>query len=138
VISRRFSPWQKLVALAPLLLVAVYLPGEMMVRCRFDGLLRPARCCPQASEESGDAQDLAPVVKAQDCCHSELSASERPVVEATQRTDPGSVTWAWAATPAAAPVSDASPPRPGAWAAQRYGPVRVAPPIVLAKHAFLI
>jgi hypothetical protein len=135
MISRRFSPWQKLVALAPLLLLAVYLPGEMMMRCRFDGLLRPACCCPQAN---GDTQDSAPVVKAQDCCDHVLSASERPVVEAARRADPGPITWAWVATPIASPVTDASPPRPAAWAVHRYGPARGGPPIVLAKHAFLI
>jgi len=132
--SRRFSLWQKLMALAPVLLLAVYLPGEMMMRCRIDGVLRPACCCPHADA----AQDAAPVVKAQDCCASELSASDRPVVEAARRADPGSVAWAWAATPVAVPVVETSPPRPAGWATQRHGPVRVGPAIVLAKHAFLI
>jgi len=136
MISRRFSPWQKLVALAPLLLIAVYLPGEMMMRCRFDGLLRPACCCPQAGHE---AQDAGPVVKAQDCCDRVLNAGEqRPVVEAARRADPASVTWAWVATPVASPVIESAPPRPAAWAAQRYGPAPGRPPIVLVKHAFLI
>jgi hypothetical protein len=136
VISRRFSPWQKLVALAPLLLVAVYLPGEMMMRCKFDGLLRPACCCPQAQD--GQLQGSGPVVKAQDCCDRVLSASERPVVEAARRADPGPITWAWAATPVASPVTDSSPPRPAAWVAHRSGPARGGPTIVLVKQSFLI
>ena len=108
--------------------------GEMMMRCRFDGVLRPACCCPHADE----AQDSGPVVKAQDCCDSELSASVRPVVEAARRADPGPVAWASAATPVAGHAIETSPPRPAAWATQRYGPARGAPPIVLAQHAFLI
>jgi hypothetical protein len=134
VISRRFTPWQKLVALAPLLLVAAYVPGEMMMRCQFDGLLRPACCCPQANE----TQDSGPVVKAQDCCDRVLSASERPVVEAARRADTGPITWAWVAIGIAAPVTDASPPRPASWAVQRYEPAPGGPMIVLVKHAFLI
>ena len=135
--SRRFSAWQKVVALAPLLLVAVYLPGETMMRCRFDGLLRPACCCPQAQD--GEAHDAGPVVKAEDCCDRVMSTSEqRPVVEAARRADPGPITWAWVATPVASPVTDTSPPRAPAWAAQRYGPARSGPPIVLVKQSFLI
>ncbi len=134
--SRRFSVWQKLVALAPLLLLVVYLPGEMMMRCRFDGLLRPACCCPQGGHE---AQNAGPVVKAGDCCDRVMSTSEqRPVVEAARRADPGPVTWAWVATPVASPVTDTSPSRPAAWVAQRYGPARGGPPIVLVKQSFLI
>ena len=134
--SRRFSPWQKLMALAPVLLLAVYLPGEMMMRCRIDGVLRPACCCPHADADA--AQNAAPVVKAQDCCASELSASDRPAVEAARGADPGPVAWAWAATPVAAVAIEASPTRAAAWAAQRYGPPPGGPSIVLAKHAFLI
>jgi hypothetical protein len=136
VISRRFSPWQKLVALAPLLLVAVYLPGEMMMRCRFDGLLRPACCCPQAQDS--EPQGSGPVVKGQDCCDRVLSTSEQPVVEAARRADPGPITWVWAATPIDSPVTHPSPPRPAAWATHRYGPARGGPPIVLVKQSFLI
>jgi hypothetical protein len=132
--SRRFSPWQKLVALAPLLLLAVYLPGEMMLRCRIDGRLRPACCCPRADQ----AQDSGPVVKAQDCCDRELSASERPAVEAARRADPGAVAAPSLATVVASPVADSSAPRRFDGFAHRYGPARGGPPIVLVKHAFLI
>src|SRR5262245_20635740 len=73
VISRRFSRWQKLTALAPVLLLLVYLPAESMLRCRMDGMLRPACCCPQQNEgESG-----SPTIKAQDCCNREVPQSNR-------------------------------------------------------------
>src|SRR5678815_5663504 len=99
--------------------MAVYLPGEMMMRCRMDGMLRPACCCPHADQ----AEDTGPVVKAQDCCDRELSASERPVVEAARWADPDGA----AAAPSpvilvASPVADRSPTRRSDGFAQRYGP----------------
>jgi hypothetical protein len=132
--SRRFSVWQKVVALAPLLLLAVYLPGEMMLRCRIDGLLRPACCCPHGAEP---AREGGPTVKAQDCCAREMSTNERPVVEPAQR----------AADLPVAPVSfpavlSSDSPLAGrgridlTWQAHR--PPRGGPPVVLLKHAFLI
>jgi hypothetical protein len=133
MVSRRFSVWQKMVALAPLLLLAVYLPGQMMLRCRIDGSLRPACCCPQAQ----DAPDVGPVLKAQDCCDREMSASERPVVEPAQAR---SVDVSWAVSvpvPAVPPVTilaESAPER--AW--QAHGPPGEGPPLVLLKHAFLI
>src|ERR1700712_5733196 len=77
MISRRFSAWQKAVALAPLLLLAVCLPGQAMLRCRIDGLLRQACCCPPTRE----AKDSGPVVKAQDCCDREATVNARSAVE---------------------------------------------------------
>jgi hypothetical protein len=133
VSSRRFSVWQKVVALAPLLLLAVYLPGQLMLRCRIDGHLRPACCCPQDEE----THDKGPVAKAQDCCDPELTANQRPVVEAEQRSAeplvaPGSFL---AVLPIAAPLAQ---PERSNFAWQAHGPPREGPPIVLLKHAFLI
>jgi hypothetical protein len=134
LVTRRFTVWQKLVALAPLLLVAVHLPGEMMLRCRISGLLRPACCCPSADQP----QDPGPVVKDQDCCDREVTASQRPVVEAARRADPGSLALASVSTIVASITTEAFPTRHPGWAARRYGPARSGPPIVLVKHAFLI
>jgi hypothetical protein len=130
--SRRFSAWQKVVALAPLLLLAVYLPGEMMLRCRIDGHLRPVCCCPQDEE----TQDTGPVVKAQDCCDRELTANQRPVVEPGQRAgELGRVPLSVAVLPIASSLAE--PARSDlTWRA--HGPPREGPPIVLLKHAFLI
>ena len=132
--SRRFSLWQKLVALAPLLLLAVVLPGEVMVRCHLDGLLRPAPCCSHDPEPG----DSGPAFEARDCCDREVTATDRPVSEAVRATDGGQI-----ATGAFTPHAGAGallivPPNHGGWAAQRYGPTRGGPPIVLLKHAFLI
>jgi hypothetical protein len=138
VISRRFSVWQKLVALAPLLLVAVYLPGEIMLRCRMDGVLRPACCCPP----DATAQNSGPVVKAQDCCDRELTGAARPVVTAARvsQTDVAGavVVAAAAALPLHSSAVDFAQPRGPDWVWQAHGPPRQGPPLVLLKHAFLI
>jgi hypothetical protein len=134
MIPRRFSALQKVAALAPLLLLAVYLPGQMMLRCRIDGLLRPACCCPQEDE----AQNIGPVIKAQDCCDRELTAADRPVVEAA-RVSVVDMAWAMSAAvrvPSFA-LSFAKRDRSDRnWRA--HGPPREGPGIVLLKHAFLI
>jgi hypothetical protein len=134
VISRRFALWHKVVALAPLLLLAVYLPGEMMLRCRIDGLLRPACCCPPGET----AQDAGPTVEAQDCCDREITGTARPVVEAARRAEPGLLP-AFALLPAVtAAAADLPAGNRHVPTAQRSGPAREGPPLVLLKHAFLI
>lgn len=141
MISPRFSLWRKLVALAPLLLLAVYLPGEMMLRCRIDGLLRPTCCCAHASEPAPGSV-TGPVVKAQDCCDREMSASARPVVEAAQLSgqdqtpDLASTAFAAPALAFASSTLAGSARLRQAWPSQ--GPPGEGPPIVLLKHAFLI
>jgi hypothetical protein len=133
MVSRRFSVWQKVVALAPLLLLAVYLPGQMMLRCRIDGHLRPVCCCPQ----DGETQKTGPVVKAQDCCDHERTANQRPVVEADHRAADLVVAPAsfLAVLPIAAPLAE---PDRSNFTWQAHGPPREGPPLVLLKHAFLI
>ena len=133
MIPRRFALWQKVVALAPLPL-AVFLPGEMMLRCRIDGLLRPACCCPTSEAP----QAAGPTVEAQDCCDREITGSARPVVEAARRAEPGLLP-AFALLPAVTTaVADLPAGNRHVPTAQRYGPAREGPPLVLLKHAFLI
>jgi hypothetical protein len=134
VISRRFSAWHKVVALAPLLLLAIYLPGQIMLRCRIDGLVRPACCCPQHDEP----ESPGPTLSAQGCCSREVTQNQRPVVEAARAAEPERV-WAAAAPMFAAPAALAPAPVTSLdRASQRHGPPRGGPPLVLAKHAFLI
>jgi len=132
--SRRFSIWQKVVALAPLLLVAVYLPAQMMLRCRIDGRLRPACCCLDENED----RDSGPVVKAQDCCDQEITGSERPVVEAANSASLDSHWATVAAVPVSAPSIDLAAPDRSARTWEAQGPPCDGPPLVLLKHAFLI
>jgi hypothetical protein len=131
--SRRFSPWQKAVALAPALLLLVYLPGQMMLRCRIDGLLRSVCCCSHENEESS-----GPVVKAQDCCDQEVAQTQRPKAEAV--SSPASHVApiaAFAVVATAVPLVVPATERFDR-AAQRHGPAREGPPIVLLKQSFLI
>jgi hypothetical protein len=135
LITRRFSAWQKVVALAPLLLLAVYLPGQTLLRCRIDGLVRPSCCCPQEQKSQGSD----PVIKAQDCCDREVTATERPAIEAAGAAGRDLV-WASAVATITTPSIGlvASPAERSAWAWQRHGPAREGPSLVLLKHAFLI
>jgi hypothetical protein len=135
MISRRFALWQKATAFVPVVLLLVYLPGEMMLRCRIDGLLRSACCCPQQSER----QDSGPVVRAQDCCEREVTQNQRPAAEAARpagRDLAAVATVVFVAAPV--PLATSSSTERFDWAWQRYGPVRQGPPIILLKHAFLI
>jgi hypothetical protein len=134
MVSRRFSAWQKVVALAPLLLLATFAPGQSMLRCRMDGLLRSACCCPPTS----DAPDIGPVVKAQDCCQREGAFNEGPAVEfsRSEALDLASAT-SYTLVSASVPVFMVEPaPSERAWHA--HGPPREGPTLVLLKHAFLI
>ena len=97
----RPGAWQRVVALAPLLLVLVSLPSQVLMRCRMDGLLRDSCCCPR-----GDGAVLAgPTVASASCCQGETSVRQLPVVRTTAAPD---------ATPA--PIATALPalaPQPG-------------------------
>jgi hypothetical protein len=131
----RFATWRRVVALAPLLLLVVSVPAQKQLRCRIDGRVRSVCCCPPDTR-------VAPtqtVVKAADCCDSsELTASERPAIEAA-RTPALDIDWSHCAA-WSAPVpflALAAPPlrmRPS----RVIGSPREGPPIVLLKHAFLI
>jgi hypothetical protein len=134
MISRRFSPWQKAVALAPALLLLVYLPAQMMLRCRIDGLLREACCCSHEAEH----ESSGPVFKAQDCCDPQVPQHQRPKAEAAS-----SQTHDLAAVAVVAVLASAVPSDPPALdrfdrAALRHDPAREGPRIVLLKQAFLI
>jgi len=137
VISRRFSRWQQAAALTPAFLLLVYLPAQVMLRCRIDGLLRSECCCPQPTEEHSSG----PAFEAQDCCAREMvSDGQRPeadVARSATRIAPDVALGFFVApavsVPAPVHVNDRF-----ARAAQRYGPAREGPPLVLLKHAFLI
>jgi hypothetical protein len=116
------------VALAPLLLVLVSLPSQVLMRCRMDGLLRDSCCCPRG----GDAVPAVPTVAAASCCQGETSVRQLPVVRTTPAPD---------ATPA--PIATALPalaPQPGTGTRsfRPTAPAREGPPLLLLKQAFLI
>lgn len=132
--SRRYGAWHKLVALAPLALLLAYLPGQMMLRCRLDGRLRPACCCPAQDPD----QSSGPVIKAQDCCDREVTVSARPVVEPPRAAGSDRDPTALVQAPFAFAQLTSPPASRHERARQGHGPPREGPPIVLLKHAFLI
>lgn len=130
---RRFSAWQKLVAVAPLLLLAVSSPSEALLRCQMDGLLRFSCCCPARS----DAPSSIPALKARGCCDREVTVHEPTAAEAVRYSaatifvdDVVAL-----AAPLALAANGAGRIIPAAWS---HGPRGAGPPIVLLKRAFLI
>ena len=134
VTSRRHSLWQKVAALTPALLLLVCLPAQAMLRCRIDGLLRTACCCSHPKEE----QPSGPAVKAQDCCDQEIVDAQRPKADVARSASPDlTPTVAFALLAPFVPIALPAGVRFDR-TAQRYGPAREGPPLVLLKHAFLI
>lgn len=134
MLSRRFPTWQKATALAPVLLLMVYLPAQALLRCRMDGMLRPACCCPQESER----ERTSPVMQAQDCCERAVTPSNRPTTEAARpaNRDIMQMTAVAFTTPPTSALVFPSERPSGAW--PRHGPAREGPPLLLVKQAFLI
>jgi hypothetical protein len=132
VISRRFYLGQKLVALAPLLLLVVSLPSQMLLRCRIDGSVRAACCCPGEPEQD---PSTTPTVKAQSCCDQEIAISEARIMELPPPAHPDVVI----ATSRPATLLVAAPEAGAVSRAfERGGPAREGPPLVLVKQSFLI
>lgn len=132
MISRRLPAWQKVVAFAPLLLVLVSLPGQVLLRCRVDGLLRSACCCPQGQ----DAPASTPVIKAQDCCERQVIVNARLPVDASRVAAADGILPAKVLAGTVSLVAFAADPR--TVQVRSHGPPREGPSVVLLKHAFLI
>lgn len=140
MIRRRFSWLQKAVALAPALLLLVCLPGQMLLRCRIDGLLRTACCCAPDGEGASEdeSQGSGPVIRAQDCCDQVATQSHRPAAEAARSSSLDFAPVTFVAL-AASPAPIVTPPAERlARIAQRHGPPREGPRLIVLKQAFLI
>jgi len=125
---RRPGAWQRVVALAPLLLVLVSLPSQVLVRCQMDGLLRESCCCPNAHQDSPGG----PTLSGAGCCKSVTSVRQLPVV----RTAPSPEA---APAPVAVALPLAAPdPTPSFRHVRPAAPAREGPPLLLLKQAFLI
>ena len=133
LISRRFSIWQKVLALAPVLLLAVSLPGQVLLRCQMDGLLRSSCCCPP---EQGTPSSI-PLLKAQGCCDQELTVNEPPVAESGRSSVTDLLAIAILAVDAPITLAAADAGRMPL-VPRSHGPPRAGPSIVLLKHSFLI
>ena len=122
---RRPGAWQRVLALAPLLLLLVSLPSQVLLRCRMDGHLRDSCCCPR------EQPSQAPAAAAADCCRPETSVRQVPAARAPE---PGDA----AAAPVTRIVTLAPPPVAAPRMLRPLAPAREGPPLLLLKQAFLI
>jgi len=141
--GRRLTLWRRIVAFAPALLLVVCLPGQMMLRCRLDGTLRAACCCPQAAAEAGaqgEGGASAPSrLTSQGCCERTVIEGRRPAAEAARPHEMADAAWAAAVDASWVTVLDPAPRRPSAdRAGQRYRPPREGPRLIVLKQSFLI
>jgi hypothetical protein len=132
---RQPTAWHRVLALAPLLLVIVSLPGQVLLRCRMDGKIRSACCCP-VEKEAAKALTTATLTDAS-CCDREVSSRQLPAVASTPKlshsVDPSIPV---PLAPSAGLAQQA--PRPVPRELLRYGPARGGPPILVLKQTFLI
>jgi len=133
--SGRFTIWQKLTALAPVLLLVVAVPGQELLRCSLDGILRTSCCCPSDKETNDDGATA--VVKTQGCCDRTAAAGDHPPAETT-RTIHDQL--AWTSFEALAPPLAFAIDYRGTdfLVRQSNGPPRNGPYVLLLKSAFLI
>ena len=85
VISRHFARWQKVAALAPALLLLVYLPGADDAPLP-DGRPPAAGMLLRAAGRS--EQPAGPTIEAQDCCDRVIANSERPTADVARPATP--------------------------------------------------
>jgi hypothetical protein len=136
VISRRFTVWQKLTALAPLFLLVVAGPGQELLRCQIDGLLRTSCCCPADQESESDSSTA--VVKTQGCCdRSAAAAADHSPAETTTTAHDrfGWTSFQALAAPAVLSLAHSDRAIP---LRQSHWPRRDGPSVLLLKNAFLI
>jgi hypothetical protein len=130
--ARRTTLWHRLLAVIPALLVLGSLPGQALLRCRMDGQLRSACCCPVADSESAPP---SPAVSAGDCCRHEPAARERQAVTTPPPVDA-------LPTPSVAVLTFAPPADPSRVSRARwlrhFHPPCEGPPLLLQKQSFLI
>jgi hypothetical protein len=130
--TRRSTHRRRLLALVPLLLVLGALPGEVLLRCQMDGLLRAACCCPT---EDAAAPATQPTVAGRCCCEVEAPARERSSLASLwDAPAPPLLT----ALPTLLPGTPAADLRSLARRLRWSRPAREGPTILLAKQAFLI
>jgi hypothetical protein len=133
--SRRPALWRKVVAFVPLLVVAASVPGHVLLRCRMDGGLRAACCCP--SEKTDGSEPSGPAVSDRGCCDRLLtSGSEPPLASAPLATPVVEAAVAVALPSYCASIQPQ--PRYLPRGLQRDGPAREGPALLILKQTFLI
>lgn len=121
--------------LLPALLFALATTGSAGWRCSFDGIARPASCCPKASAHVTTPAPVA--ISAQECCDFERVVHENAPSDVTRTIGPGAVASAVAMPAGVAPAFTVPTPPQAALAVFREHPPG-ARSLLIQKHAFLI
>ena len=131
--ARQPGGWQRILALAPFLLILVSLPTQVLLRCRIDGQLRAECCCP--GEQGSAAVPAHATIASKCCCQREVSSRDLPTVRTAPAAD-----WVPAVAVVLVPfpiLGDGEPGSASRVIRQSY-PAREGPRILLLKQAFLI
>lgn len=122
-------------AFAPLLLLVISLPNQVLLKCRMDGALRSSCCCPGDGAAEASTTFPASTLTAACCCERQATAAEARLMEATSAVHGAFV----AAPPFVAVLSpDFIPSVTTARVVQYGGAAREGPPLILLKQSFLI
>jgi hypothetical protein len=131
--SRRLRVWWRVLGFAPALMLVVSLPSQMFLRCRMDGLVRAACCCPAPVDAD---QSTGAALQQQSCCDREITSHPLQLAEATRISNEDSAPVAIFLPPVialSAPMMPRLPRQLGG-----CGPPRQGPSLVVVKQSFLI
>jgi len=139
--------WRRLLAIAPVLMLAVSLPSQMFLRCHMDGLVRTSCCCPaqsaaaagQAGAPGREAAGAArfPTLREQACCDPEIMSGHGVPVADLNRVAAADMLPLPLALPLLLAVVE-SPALSQARAPGGHGPPLPHTRMVLLKQSFLI
>lgn len=136
--------WRRLLAIAPVLLFAVSLPSQMLLRCHMDGLVRTSCCCPGETVAGGGQGDAPvgaarlPTLRAQACCAPELVTNHAVAVADPNRVATGDGLHLQNAYPVLLAAVEEAPPLSQTCAPGGQGPPLTHTRIVVLKQSFLI
>jgi hypothetical protein len=87
--ARLIWTMRRFAALAPLLMLILSAPEQVLLRCRYDGRVRTACCCP--AERDAHSAQRPPSMKAACCCDREVVAAQASLAEPSSATHAGDV-----------------------------------------------
>jgi hypothetical protein len=131
----RSKMWRKVLALVPVLLVVASVPGQALLRCRMDGALRAACCCP--AEQDASPAPAAPAMSGPGCCDRVIVSRDLSPIASPPAAGPALDLAVPVVLPAYAALI--APDRVRApRAVQRGGPARRGPDLLALKQTYLI
>jgi hypothetical protein len=141
----RHALWRKVVAFLPLLLLALALPAQALMRCRMDGRLRTTCCCPaapgSASDDAQAASTDAPAVATIEsalCCDREVVGGHLPPSELRRGAPEGITAPVFVELAPRLPLLIDPLPVRAQSAFAHARPAREGPSLLILKQTFLI